>query len=353
MRMIIGGGCGEHGRSCYLLEGSRYNVMVDCGVMAGVAQPMPRLTPEQIRQTRYVLLTHSHKDHTGAMGWLLENGFTGCFVMTAETALQLPWTVPSARILPAPEETRSIALDGMKIKYGMSGHCPGAVWYLLHWEGKRVLFSGDYNLYSYVYECTLVKGRKADIAVIDSAYAKEDEDRYRAFSATLGKLLGHTEYTLLPVPQYGRGLELLLLLMRFHPQVCITLDSHLQGELARLKFTKKWIRPDAYGLLRQWKPRHKSGGPHVLLLADPQLSSPVGRSVASIYVQEKRSILFSGFLDKGSYAKELVSRGKAMCQILPVHNTDAEYKLLREANHFQRTIPCHTDRLNGPTDLVF
>ena len=99
MRMIIGGGCGEHGRSCYLLEGSRYNVMVDCGVMAGAAQPMPRLTPEQIRQTRYVLLTHSHKDHTGAMGWLLENGFTGCFVMTAETALQLPWTVPSARIL--------------------------------------------------------------------------------------------------------------------------------------------------------------------------------------------------------------------------------------------------------------
>lgn len=344
MRLYIAGGCGEHGRNCFLLEGTAYNIMVDCGIMAGSQSPMPRVTPDQIRRTRYVLLTHSHKDHTGALGWLHENGFTGSCVMTAETARQLPLTVPEARMLPVSKEVESIDLDGASIKYGMSGHCPGAVWYFIRWEGKRIFFSGDYNPHSRLYRCMPVKGRKADVAVVDSCYAESKADRYLGFIEKLANTLDKAEYTLLPAPKYGRGLELLLLLAQHFPQVCISLDSHFQSEMACLKSMKKWMRSEAYEALRQWTPRRKKGGRHVLLLADPQLTSTVGRFVGTLYAQEQYPILFSGTLDEDSRAWKLTEQGLAKCVILPVHNSDKEYRRLMKTNHFKQMISCHTDR---------
>ena len=50
MRLHIAGGCGEHGRNCFHVEGTQTNFLLDCGVMAGEeGGGYPRLSPEQIR----------------------------------------------------------------------------------------------------------------------------------------------------------------------------------------------------------------------------------------------------------------------------------------------------------------
>lgn len=344
MKLILAGGCGEHGRNCFLVEGETDNLMVDCGTMAGDEYPMPHLTREQILHTRYVFLTHSHKDHTGAAVWLIEQGFCGTFVMTAETARQLPFVLPNVILLPVPEKKPEVIhLDDIKVTYGMSGHCAGAVWYRIVWEDHKLFFSGDYNFYSDVYEHQAIIGKRADAAVIDSCYPADAWDQ-ESFIAALRTAIVSSSHVLLPVPKYGRGLDILLLLIRYFPKVSVALDSHLLSELNRLKAIKKWIRPDAYRVLRHWKPVIGLSDRHVMLLSDPQLSTPAAQVIVSGYLQEDHAILFSGSLDQKSYAKSLVTQHRASCHILPVHNSDAEYEMIKRANQFALSIPVHTAR---------
>jgi Cft2 family RNA processing exonuclease len=98
MKLIVAGGCGEHGRNCFYVEGNHITFLVDCGTMPGEDNPYPRLSGAKIQATEWLFLTHSHVDHTGAFSWLCEQGFSGCVVMTKETAGQLPFS-PSQRFL--------------------------------------------------------------------------------------------------------------------------------------------------------------------------------------------------------------------------------------------------------------
>lgn len=350
MKLWIAGGCAEHGRNCFLLEGSNHNLMVDCGIMAGTQDPMPRLTRAQIARTKYVFLTHSHKDHTGAAEWLLENGFEGQFILSAETARQLPFLLNRCTLLPIPEKVENLRLDDIKLRYGMSGHCSGALWYWMLWEDKRLLFSGDFHFYSEVYECTTMQNHKADLAVIDSCYP-DDEISLAHFTDRLEEILASTKQLLLPVPRFGRGLELMLLLIRRFPRLNLLPDSHLQSELRHIKTIKKWLRPDAYDTLRSWKANYAKKGTEVLLLSDAQLSTPTGRLTATRFAQEGLPILLSGNVEAGSYAQALLSKGEAECCILPIHNADAECKMLKQANHFKKIIPFHSTRWDSPREL--
>lgn len=130
MELIIAGGVGEHGRSCFYVQGRALRFLVDCGKMADAPDdPYPRLTAEQIRTLDAVFLTHSHADHTGALPWLYENGFQGTVIAAEETLWQLPFPLQ-----------RRFALDAL---------CPGgagtfrqmAIRWGAHWplRGQRVV----------------------------------------------------------------------------------------------------------------------------------------------------------------------------------------------------------------------
>mgnify|MGYP003294922066 FL=1 len=86
MRIKIAGGCGEHGRNCFYIEGVSCTFLVDCGLMAGEeGGGYPNLTEKEIQRIDYIFLTHSHADHTGAIPWAEEKGFDGVVVATKET----------------------------------------------------------------------------------------------------------------------------------------------------------------------------------------------------------------------------------------------------------------------------
>ena len=136
--------------------------------MAGSAQPYPNLTAERIRSLQYVFLTHSHADHTGALPWLLEQGFAGTIIASDETFGQLPFSLPDTRPL------RSFRPpEGLTLYWGRSGHCPGSVWYEFGLEGQTLLFSGDYTERSLVYETDPIRRTRAELAVIDCAYGAD------------------------------------------------------------------------------------------------------------------------------------------------------------------------------------
>ena len=89
-RLIVKGGYGEHGRSCFLVpfaQGRYY--MLDCGIMDTDENPWPEVETELLERTEYLFLSHCHKDHSGAFSRLVSRGFRGWLVAAGATVESL------------------------------------------------------------------------------------------------------------------------------------------------------------------------------------------------------------------------------------------------------------------------
>ena len=100
MKLYLTGEPCSQQRHCYFVEGNRVSFIVDCGYQRCYeGDELPHLLPEQIRASRYLFLTHSHENQSGALPALLSREFTGRVVMTTETARQLPFPVDDPIVL--------------------------------------------------------------------------------------------------------------------------------------------------------------------------------------------------------------------------------------------------------------
>lgn len=170
IKLNVWGGAGEHGRSAYLLSGSRYRLLLDCGVKKEGNGEYPLIESEVVPQLDAVLLSHAHEDHSVAIPLLYKLGYTGEVWTTSETKEQLTTYFRSWRnnmeragqSLPYDEtDEKRIRyrfledevereywyelLPGVSVMWGRSGHLAGSVWFVLEMEDKRILYSGDYT----------------------------------------------------------------------------------------------------------------------------------------------------------------------------------------------------------------
>ena len=342
MELLIAGGVGEHGRNCFYVRGENICFLVDCGKMAGSAQPYPKLSPAQIRAVQYVFLTHSHADHTGALPWLLEQGFSGTVVASEETFQQLPFTLPDTKPLHSFQPP-----EGLRLRWGRSGHCPGSVWYQFELEGRTLLFSGDYTETSLVYPADPIRRIQAALAVIDCAYGTDPRSpellRFD-FLMHAAALLSSGKPLLLPVPKYGRGLELLLLLRRARPKTPVFGDAHFLHQLDRLQADRFWLTPAACDMLAGATVQPLTCVPPsgVCFLSDPQLRAPESRILAEEFLAAGGSIIMTGTPEHGSYSEALLQAQKMDYLRYPVHQNIAQYRALLRENRFSQAIPYHT-----------
>ena len=97
LRLVFHGAAGEVTGSCFLLEGQRGKLLVDCGLFQGDKRtkeqnygPFP-FDPASIDG---VVLTHAHIDHSGLLPKLIKHGFRGPVYATGPTvqlcAVMLP-----------------------------------------------------------------------------------------------------------------------------------------------------------------------------------------------------------------------------------------------------------------------
>jgi len=81
------GGAREVGRSCLLVETNYSNILIDCGVKAGIFNEngYPLLKGIDISSLDAIVASHAHLDHVGFIPLLYEFGFDGPIYMTEPT----------------------------------------------------------------------------------------------------------------------------------------------------------------------------------------------------------------------------------------------------------------------------
>lgn len=341
MMLMIGGGVKEHGRNCFYIQGNRINIMLDAGISGNALQPYPKLSKEQIRSCDYLFLSHSHKDHSGAINYLLQQGFRGTLLTSGPTISQLSSCSCHHQLIEelAPEDTWVSLTESLAFCWGRSGHCTGSVWFQLQLDGKVLLYSGDYREENAPYPCCSIRAKHADLAILDCAYGYEELTKQHYLDeliATMKQLMAQGKKLLLPVPLHGRGLSLYMLCRQVFAKKQIYLCEELAAQTASMDSFWTMATP--------WSNDTKKETADILLLADAQLQQPVHQCFHEQWIQEGNVTMFTGECDPSSYAYAQLKASAAVFQRYPVHMNIADVQQLMKQNQFQRVIPFHSSQ---------
>lgn len=356
MKLKIAGGYGEHGRNCFFVDRGEHGFLVDCGIMADESEDrFPHLLSDDIKRIRYVFLTHSHADHTGALPWLTDNGFGGKVVASKHTLEQLPFKLKNTLSLEQIcNHERRGSIGDISIQYGRSGHCIGSVWYHFQLENRSVLFSGDYTEDTQMYAFDMIRGRKADLAVLDCAYGYDAIDYQNCCKLLIEKIkeLKEVYQTIVfPVPRYGRGLELLKLFEDKFPEFHLYGDAHFINQTAHLSMAENWLKKQARSFEFHVSLYNSNHDADIVFISDPQLRSPQSQRIVKQLLERNSLAVMTGSVETGTLSDELIKQGKMQFVRYHVHLNYTQYMNLKEQNCFDRTIPYHTAEISGEREF--
>lgn len=353
-RLFIKGGYGEHGRSCFLLPFRKDRLlMLDCGIMDTDPAPFPDVEPDLLKRTDYLFLSHCHKDHSGAFDHFRELGFSGQLI-AARPTLEFSGIRYAKTVLldcPPGEPPRTpVKLDSeLSFFYGRSGHCVGSVWLHLSGSFGSLLYSGDYQKRALVYETDPIEGRTADLAILDCAHVGQNgnADELRGLlTERIREALSKGHRILMPLPKYGRGPEVLCMLLAALPDAKIAIDPGMKRLMERTLAFPGWLKPEAVHTIRAFLQKNPPDGLQgenydVLLIGDTHLERPENSRLALSETAKGAIVLLTGRVKKGCCPERLLREGKAFTMTYPHHQSYGDFEETVSQNAFGAVLPFH------------
>jgi putative mRNA 3-end processing factor len=240
------GGTREVGRMAVAVKSDETQVLLDYGVMMDNEPGFPmHIAP---RNVNALVLTHAHLDHSGILPIFYIQDKTPLYTtrLTMELArllledfvhlssyylpfeyLELKYMMQSAVYTKYKEEK---TIGDVSIQLLDAGHIPGSAQILVEAEGKRILFTGDFN----TFKTRLLSPAdgdygELDAVIVETTYANEEHSERteleRRFVESVTDVVEAGGIALVPAFSIGRSQEIACVLAAHHFEHPVTMDG--------------------------------------------------------------------------------------------------------------------------------
>jgi putative mRNA 3-end processing factor len=240
------GGCREVGRSAVAVELDHVRLLLDYGVILNDAVGFPvHISPKDLDG---IILSHAHLDHSGLLPLFylrrrlplygVEPTFEFTRLLIKDFIHLSGYFLPYEYVdLEAMLENciaipyrKEFEISGIKVNLLNAGHIPGSSQILIEGEGKRLLYTGDFNSKE---TKTLGPADQdfddVDVIITESTYANEDHpERYmveKEFVSRCREVVERGGVVLVPAFGVGRSQEIATVLAAYDFKYPVFMDG--------------------------------------------------------------------------------------------------------------------------------
>ena len=338
------GGTQEVGRIAITVKTEKTQVLLDYGAMLDHEPGFPRHIPP--KDVDGIILSHSHLDHSGAIPIFYIQGkkplYTNRLSMELNQLLISDFIHLSSYYLPFEflelksmmQNSKHVDFDteqkvgDMAFQFKNAGHIPGSTQTLIEAEGKRLLYTGDFNIMN----TRLLEGAKMnygdlDAVIIESTYANEDHtersELEKRFVDSCTEVVEKGGVVLVPAFGVGRSQELACVLAAHHFEHPVTIDG-MAREVSRVMMNySQFLRDErafsdaihATNWVEGWRDRRKATRmPGVVISPAGMLKGgPAVFYTSKVGKRSENAVFLVSYQIPGTPGKELLE--KRICVI--------------------------------------
>jgi putative mRNA 3-end processing factor len=327
----------EVGRSAFLLETDK-RLLLDYGIKIFGKDAQPEY-PLPVKHLDAAIISHAHMDHSGFVPHLYTfsnvNWYTTppskeiCELLFSDSMKIMGDNLPynSSHYKKAFKQWRPMTY-GKTINIGQTsfrpldaGHILGSAMIDLTYEGKRVLYTGDFKMEPTRMHMGAKFVEDVNMLIIDSTYGiKEHPDRKELENEIVDEVketLGQGGHVLMPAFSVGRTQELIRLIRGYNRDVPIFVDG-MGRKITRIyESHKNYIRDghsfkkDVGSVQMITHPKMRSRATHqpcvIITSAGMMEGGPVLGYLHNLNPNSK--IILSGYAVEGTNAWKLVNKG--------------------------------------------
>ncbi|MBX5321912.1 MAG: MBL fold metallo-hydrolase [Candidatus Bathyarchaeota archaeon] len=330
----------EVGRAAISVRTAKTQVLLDYGVMLNHEPGFPMHVPP--KEVDAIILGHSHLDHSGAVPIFFIHGKKPVYAnkLTAELSQLLisDFIHLSSYYLPYGYlELRAMMRNVKHVDFGVketvgditfelhnAGHIPGSAQVFIEAEGKRVLYTGDFNLI----DTRLLEGAKMDYGdldavIIESTYADEDHperaELEKSFVEEVTDFVERGGTVLVPAFSIGRSQEIACILAAYHFEHSVYLDgmareaSRVMMNYARFLRDPKLFMDAAHSVnwVEGWRDRRKATKTPCVIISPAGMlkGGPAAFYISKIGKKSQNAVFLVSYQIPGTPGRELLEKG--------------------------------------------
>jgi putative mRNA 3-end processing factor len=363
------GGAREVGRIGIAVKSKKTQALLDYGVMFNHEPGFPMHVPP--KEVDALILTHSHLDHSGALPVFYIGGkvplYTNKLNLELTQLLIQDFIHLSGYYLPFEYlELKTMMQSNKHLDFGVeenvgdmhfqllnAGHTPGSAQVLIETEGKRLLYTSDFN----IIDSQLLTGATMDYGdldavVMESTYANEDHSERleleKRFVESATEVVEKGGIVLVPAFGVGRSQEMACILTAHHFEYPIILDGMAREASRIIMNYKEFLRDPKLFMnamhsvdwVEGWRDRRKAlKTPGVIISTAGMLKGgPAAFYVSKIGKKANNAIFLVSYQIPGTPGKELLDKG-----ICTIDGKVRKVKALYE--HFDFSSHCGASQL--------